>query len=309
VSGVGGRDVAGHRGGRSGAAQAPEARRLGPLRREWRKLLAQKRTWIGAGLLTVIPIVIAVMTKLAANPHGESSEGGAPLFMRMLTESGLYTPLATLFMASFILLPIAAAMVGGFLIAGEAEQGTLRTILVRPVRRGSMLLAKWVVGVQYLAVVVLLLIGVGLAAGGLLFGLHPIVAAPTMEQAVSDFRLVEVPVGEALGLIALSAVLVVCYLAVVMSIALLLSTLTDSSLTATIVTIVTMLVIQAVLQFSYLADLRPYWFMNHYDAWFGLLVRPVDWGAVWEGLLAFGAYTLVAVTAAWYVFRRKDVLS
>jgi ABC-2 type transport system permease protein len=285
------------------------AKRLGPLHREALKLLSQKRSYIGAGLLTIIPVVIAVMTKLSANPHGDQGDGGAPLFMRMLTDSGLYTPLATLFMAEFILLPVAAAMVGGFLVAGEAEQGTLRTVLVRPVRRGAMLLSKWAVGVIYLGFVIALLVAAGLVAGCLLFGLHPIVSAPSLEGPVLSMRMTEIAVPQALGLIALCGLMALAYLATIMSLALLLSTLSDSSLTATIVTIVTILVVQAVLQFPYLADLRPYWFMSHWTAWYGLLVSPVDWRMVGEGLLAFAAYTLVAVTAAWYVFRRKDVLS
>ena len=56
--------------------------------------------------------------------------------------NGLYVPLAALAGMSIFLLPLAASMVGGNMIAGEAEHGTLRTILVRPVNRGSLLLAK-----------------------------------------------------------------------------------------------------------------------------------------------------------------------
>ncbi len=63
----------------------------------------------------------------------------------------MYVPLASLAVLIPFMLPLAAAMVGGYMIAGEAELGTLRIILLRPVRRGAMLLTKWAAAMLYLA--------------------------------------------------------------------------------------------------------------------------------------------------------------
>ena len=49
----------------------------------------------------------------------------------------MYVALAALSALLPFLLPMAAAMVAGYMIAGEAELGTLRIVLLRPVRRGS----------------------------------------------------------------------------------------------------------------------------------------------------------------------------
>ena len=47
---------------------------------------------------------------------------------------------------------MAAAMVAGYMIAGEAELGTLRIVLLRPTRRGAFVLAKWTMAMVYLGV-------------------------------------------------------------------------------------------------------------------------------------------------------------
>lgn len=59
---------------------------------------------------------------------------------------------------------------------------------------------------------------------------------------------------------------------------------------------------------GYFDFLKPYLFTSHLDAWQNLFQQSIDWGPIEKGLLAFGAYIVVTTVAAWYVFRRKDVL-
>src|SRR5207237_6723983 len=63
-----------------------------------------------------------------------------------------------------LLMPLYAALVGGDLVAKEAEDGTLRMILSRPISRFRLLFVKWLAGVSFAAVL-------GLVPGrpGLLF--------------------------------------------------------------------------------------------------------------------------------------------
>ena len=65
-------------------------------------------------------------------------------------------------------------MVGANTIAGEAESGTIKTVLVRPVRRGSLLCAKWAISVGYLAAALAVVFVVGLVAGLIAFGIHSV---------------------------------------------------------------------------------------------------------------------------------------
>src|SRR4051812_30652076 len=56
-----------------------------------------------------------------------------------------------------LLMPLYAALVGGDLVAKEAEDGTLRMILSRPISRFRLLLAKWFAGVIFSVVLVTVL--------------------------------------------------------------------------------------------------------------------------------------------------------
>ena len=61
----------------------------------------------------------------------------------MLTDGTLF-PLAALAIVLPLFLPVAVAVVAGDAVAGEAQAGTLRYVLVRPVGRTHLLVAKLV---------------------------------------------------------------------------------------------------------------------------------------------------------------------
>src|SRR5450830_1475562 len=99
----------------------------GPLRREWIKLLFQRRSYlIWAGMLA-IPFLVSLAIKLAGSgPH--ANEG--PAFLYRVLGNGMYVPLASLSALLPFLLPMAASMVASYMVAGEAELGTLRIIQI-----------------------------------------------------------------------------------------------------------------------------------------------------------------------------------
>ena len=68
-----------------------------------------------------------------------------------------------------LLMPLYAALVGGDLVAKEAEDGTLRMILSRPISRFRLLLVKWLAGVIFRGVLVLVLGGTALVFARLWF--------------------------------------------------------------------------------------------------------------------------------------------
>jgi ABC-2 type transport system permease protein len=271
---------------------------LGPLRREATKLRALKRTYWGGGALLVVSFLIALGIYLSSHGSGGDNQSGDPIFLIKVFLNGLYVPLAALAFMSIILLPLAAAMVGGFMIAGEAEAGTLRTMLVRPVRRGAVLLSKWATAVLYFGVVMLLIALVAVLSGWAFFGIKPMLILGG-----------EVGVWHGLLLIALAYLYGLACMTCVISFALLFSTLTDSSLVAAVIAVATTLTVQIVLQFSYFKGLRPYWFMNHFDGWFKLFQTPIDWTPIFHGLIAFAFYSFVPLALAYLRFRRKDITS
>ena len=81
-------------------------------------------------------------------------------------------------------------------MSGEATWGTLRYLLVRPVSRARLVLAKLTVAYALTLIAILTIVGAGLVAGTIAFGWHDATAI----QQTPFFPLpVSVPIGEALG--------------------------------------------------------------------------------------------------------------
>jgi len=269
----------------------------GALRREWIKLLFQRRSYLIWGGAFLIPFLIALAFYLTR--HNPENGGGGPPFVERITSNGMFVTLAALFFLIGFLLPMAAAMVAGYMIAGEAELGTLRIILLRPVRRGSFVLAKWTIAMAYLGVGFLLMLASGLLFGGVFFGLHPIVT----------FSGTTVGVWHGLGLILLSMGYGLAAMSCIVSMSLLFSTLTDSSLTALIGTIVIYIVLTVLIQFSWFDWLKPWVFPTYLQEFTNFFRDPIYWRPILKGLGVFALWSGVLTFAAYLVFRRKDVLS
>jgi ABC-2 type transport system permease protein len=272
-------------------------RHWGALRREWIKLLFQRRSYLIWGGAFIIPFLIALAFYL--NRSDEGGGGGGPAFMERITSNGMFVTLGSLTVLITFLLPMAAAMVGGYMIAGEAELGTLRIVLLRPTRRGAFLLAKWTMAMVYLAVGFGFMLLGGLLWGGIFFGLHPML---TLSGST-------VGVVHGLGLILLCCLYALAAMACIVSMALLFSTITDSSLTALIATIVIYIVITVLIQFSYFDWLRPWVFPQYLMEYSNFLRDPIYWRPILKGLGIFALWSGVLTFIAYLVFRRKDVLS
>ncbi len=270
--------------------------------REFVKILFQKRTYFGWAGLFIVPFIITLAIRLTngdGGPHGGPNQQGAEFFFNLIESNGLYVVIGSLFALVAFLLPLLASMAGSQTIAGEAENGTLRTVLMQPVHRGSLLLTKWFVANAYVAVGLFVLALGGLIAGGAVYGLGSLVLLTG--QVVG--------VGESLLLILYSYLFVLFAMAAVVSLALTLSTLTTSGLTAmasSLVLVIIMLILGSLSVFDFL---RPYLFTSHFGAWIEIFSRPVDWEPIRDALINFAAWIVAMTGIAWLIFRRKDILS
>ena len=266
------------------------------IRREIVKLLSLKRTYLGWAVLTLVPLIMVLALDLSTTkpPPGEG-----PPFFSSIVNNGVFVPLAAIAALSVFLLPLAAAMSGGYSIAGEAEMGTMKTWLVRPVSRGSVLLSKWFVSLVYVLVAMVIVGVVGCLAGWAVFGVHPLV---TLSGDT-------VSIGHGIWLITLTYLLIFLQMVVIVSFALLISAISDSSLAAAVGSLVIMLIMAALTAFSYFDFLKPYLFVSRAQDWMNLFRTPIHWPPIRDAVITYVVYIVVLVTAAWYVFRRKDILS
>ena len=113
---------------------------------------------------------MAIAVKIANPSHQHQGES----FLSLVVGNGFFVALAALTVEIGLFLPLAIAMLSGDAIAGEAQIGTLRGLLVVPVGRTRLLATKYVALVLGSLIGVLVVVLAGLVAGGALFGLHPV---------------------------------------------------------------------------------------------------------------------------------------
>ena len=153
---------------------------------------------VGApAVLALVPVVIMLVIRFAGGPE----RGGGPTFLSQVTHNGVFAALAGLTIALPIFLPMTVSIVAGDSIAGEANLGTLRYLLVRPSGRSRLL------GVQAVTVTVFCLAAtVVVAAGGLAAGvaLFPIGRVTTLSGDTLPLSTGMIRIVGAAGLVGLS---------------------------------------------------------------------------------------------------------
>src|SRR5437762_6219645 len=128
------------------------------LRNELWKLFAKKRTYIGFLMFLLAQNVIILIFRFTNGPRANmmrTLEGNGYLAQEFI--SALTVATFMLLPIAYMLLPLYASLVGGDLVAKEAEDGTLRMILCRPISRTRLLLLKWVAGGIFSVILVVVL--------------------------------------------------------------------------------------------------------------------------------------------------------
>lgn len=253
------------------------------------------RTWLLAAAIGAIPVVIVFALKVSPPPSGAAED--APPFLFQITSNGLFAALTGLAVVQPFFLPLATGLFAGDAIAGEAQAGTLRYLLLRPVRRVRLVLAKYGSAMTLLAGLVVVTMLTGIAAGAVVFGLGPL---PTLSGTTLS-------VGAALGRIAVVGVYMVLVLSGIASVGLFISTRTESGPGAAVATIVIAIASQILDQIPSLRAIHPYLPTHGWLAFTGLFRFPVDLGPMRSGLTVSAAYTAVFLSLALIGFRRRDV--
>src|SRR5437660_9771594 len=133
------------------------------------KLFGKKRTYIGFGAFLVAQNVTLLFFRFSRwqQDVARNLEGNGYLVSEYI--SALTVALIMLLPPVVLLMPLYAALVGGDLVAKEAEDGTLRMILSRPISRFRLLLVKWLAGVVFAVILVTALGATALAFARLWF--------------------------------------------------------------------------------------------------------------------------------------------
>lgn len=198
-------------------------------------------------------------------------------------------------------MPLLVCLVPGDLVSGEATDGTLRTLLARPVNRTPVLMAKYVAAVIYTIALVAFLGVVAYAFGVLIFGRGSLLVA---EKSVVVFT-----ENEGLARLAVAYALASVGMLTVASIAFFLSTVVNNSTGAIIGAMAVTFVSAAIGGIEYFKPVWPYLFTTHLDLWGHALAPKVEWAEIAKSIGSLAGYIITFVGASVFAFGRKDVLT
>ena len=293
------------------------------------KLLRRPRTWISVVLTCALPFVVAVFITIT---HLTPPPGQGSAFLSAVLEDGALYPAAALALVLPVFLPVAVAVVAGDSIAGEATMGTLRYLLVRPVGRTRLLVAKLVSVTAYVLLVVLAVTFTAYATGVFLLGPSRAAAvgqappgggaggvtgtgvagqAPSAGQAAGGA--VTSLSGAPLSLLQLTeriagaiAFITVSMLGVA-AIALFLSTITDSALGSAMGALAALVASEVLVTLNAATVVQPYLPTRYWLAWIDFFRQPIFWRDIQRGFGIQVVYVLVFLAAAWANFSTKDI--
>ncbi len=237
---------------------------------ELRKLVRRPRTWVSIGLLAGLPTLVAVFLKVTGiGPR--PGEGSA--FLGAVLSNGALFPAAALALVLPVFLPVAVSVMAGDAVAGEANHGTLRYLLI--------------------------LAAVAFVVGATMFGVKPLPSVSGQTIATQDATL--------------RTVVTVLYVAWSMlgvaAIALFASTLTDSPLAAALAALAALVTSQVLDLLDAAASVKPYLPTHYWLSFVDLFRFPILWHGVVRGFAIQGVYILVFLGAAWANFATKDIKS
>ncbi|HEV7629352.1 MAG TPA: ABC transporter permease subunit [Streptomyces sp.] len=268
------------------------------LRSELLIVFRRWRTFALLAVLAVIPVLVGIAVKIETADGGSSGDGGGgPAFISQITNNGLFLVFTSLAATLPFFLPMTVGVIAGDSVAGEANSGTLRYLLVAPAGRTRLLLVKFAGTMAFCLVATLVVAAFALATGALLF-------------PVGDVTLLSgttVPFSEGLLRALAIALAVTVSLTGLAALGLFLSTLTNSGIAAMAATVGLLLMVQIVDTIPQLHAVHPYLFPHYWLSFADLLRDPVYWDEMLKNLGLQAVYAGVFGSAAWARFTTRDI--
>ncbi len=292
------------------------------LRIELYKIFRRPRTYISFGAIAAIVLLVQIALKfdgpayidLLLNNIKESFLINADLKHKILNG---YLICFIILNTILIQMPLLVALVAGDSIAGEANMGTLRLSMTKPVGRTQYIFVKFLASVIYTVMLLVWMALLALFGSMLIFGTNDLIVMRS--DAIEQMREYDVlwRYFAAFGYAAVA-------LSAVAALAFLLSVMAENSIGPIIATMSIIIVFTILSEMNipiYDETVKPWLFTTHMVAWKGFFYVKTDsegvtidgsiqnFPAIMRSLsILLGYIVLFAGTATW-IFRRKDILS
>jgi ABC-2 type transport system permease protein len=200
--------------------------------------------------------------------------------------------------------PLLICLVAGDVIAGEANMGTLRLLVTKPVSRTKLLLSKFLASALYTLALLTFMAVLGLLGSVAIFGVSDLMVQKSDMFILLDSTDVLWRYAAAYGFAALSMITVA-------AVAFLFSVFADNSIGPIVaaMSVVIVMTILTTMDIPIFNLLKPYLFTNHMLNWKGFFDNPVDGREVLKSAGVLVLHIVLFVSLAVYAFRKKDVLS
>jgi ABC-2 type transport system permease protein len=275
------------------------------LRNELWKMFGKKRTYIGFGAFMLAHATILLLFRFWKGPRLDMARRLS--LMGFDTEkyiSNLTMAVAVLIPVALFLMPLYVALVGGDLLAKEAEDGTLRMILARPISRFRIALVKWLAGLIFSFLLALTLGGLGVALASCLFPRGGLFALLPMDNLFSVFE-----PGEGWSRYVIVTLLLSISAATIMGLSLMFSCFNIKPAAATVLALSVFFISWVIQQLPYFHDLQEWFPTYHMGFWIRIFEQRVPWAQIVQSLSYLFGFNLTLLIIGCVGFQVRDIKS
>lgn len=148
------------------------------LKFEWIKLMHRPRTFLSIGLMLVlITLIFWGLKSEGENALGYLFQSLDENFLKQGTILNGYMVVFLILNTLWIHIPILIVIVTGDLFSSELESGTIRLLMIRPISRNCVALAKFCTAIVYVFFFVLIFTSISLGIALVLFGSGDLIVA------------------------------------------------------------------------------------------------------------------------------------
>ncbi len=282
---------------------------LTQIRLELFKLVRRPRSYLGFGALGVMSGLVVLGLALGGE---ESIRPGSIQALQMIgsIRNGAFVAWMMLVIppSSQFMLPLFSCAVSGDMVSGESADGTLRSLLSRPIKRGTLFGAKFIASVLYVFALTFFL---GLSAyliGRIFLGHGALVTLGTPNGFTGELNFFGND-AEAAARLAMAYAFAAFATLSVAALAFLISALISNSLGAIGGAMMIMIMLQITQAIPYFNSIQPYLFTHHMNTASDFFSSTIPWAEVGKSAGVLLAYIAGFFSLGLIIFNRRDVLS
>ena len=248
------------------------------------------------GAIALIPVFLALAVYWSSDTL---APGEGPPFLDRVSQNGLFVGYTSTILALPLFLPLTIGVVAGDTIAGEANQGTLRYLLISPAGRIRLLITKFIGAIAFVLAGTATLMIAGAIIGAILFPVGPVtlISGDEISVAESVWRMVLVASYTSVSMLGLIAI------------GMFISTLTVVPVGAMAATVVLSGVSQILDNIPQLEPIHEFLFTHYWLGFVDLLRQPTDFSSFASNAILQLAYVVIFGALAYSRFATKDILS